>query len=193
MKRLIAILSIALISLSASARDYNVSVFGIRSNGVTDNTASIQYAIDYISANGGGTLVFSVGRFVTGAVELRENVSIKIGAGATIIASDNIYAFKGHKAIFNAKDLSKVIIFGSGTVDGRADLVRASRSEQIEKGHVTESCPLPALFCFENCKDVRVKSLLLRNSPCAEAFIINEGSKVSEEGTFTDTPLVKAE
>ena len=41
---------------------YNASLFGIRSDGVTMNTRSIQFAIDWISNQGGGTLRFWVGR-----------------------------------------------------------------------------------------------------------------------------------
>lgn len=190
MKRLVSMFAAALVCIGASCKDYNVSVFGIRSNGVTDNTTSIQYAIDYIAANGGGTLVFSVGRFVTGAVELRDNVNIKIGAGATIIGSDNIYSYKGRKAIFNGSGLSKVIVFGSGAIDGRADLVKASRDSQIRKGFVcAESCPAPALFHFENCSNVLLKGLLYRNSANPDAFVVSENSNVREDGTFTDTPL----
>ena len=37
-----------------SAKDYQVAMFGIKSDGVTLNTRSIQRAVDYISEQGGG-------------------------------------------------------------------------------------------------------------------------------------------
>ena len=40
--------------LQLLAKDYNASMFGVRSNGTTLNTSSIQKGIDYISENGGG-------------------------------------------------------------------------------------------------------------------------------------------
>ena len=43
---------------------YNASLFGIKSNGTTLNTTSIQKAVDYISEKGGGTLRFYVGRYL---------------------------------------------------------------------------------------------------------------------------------
>ena len=46
----VLLLSLFLIlSLKLSAKDYNASLFGIKSNGTTLNTTSIQKAIDYIS------------------------------------------------------------------------------------------------------------------------------------------------
>ena len=57
------ILSLLLLAgIGAQAKDYNASLFGIKSNGTTLNTTAIQKAIDYIHENGGGRLVFYVGR-----------------------------------------------------------------------------------------------------------------------------------
>ena len=51
-----------------SAKDYQVAMFGIKSDGVTLNTRSIQRAVDYISEQGGGRLIFYVGRYLTGSI-----------------------------------------------------------------------------------------------------------------------------
>ena len=48
------------------AKDYQMTMFGIKSDGTTMNTRSIQKAIDFISESGGGRLVFTVGRYLTG-------------------------------------------------------------------------------------------------------------------------------
>lgn len=50
-------------------------MFGIKSDGVTLNTRSIQRAVDYISEQGGGRLIFYVGRYLTGSIELKSNVT----------------------------------------------------------------------------------------------------------------------
>ena len=65
-----------------SAKDYQVAMFGIKSDGVTLNTRSIQRAVDYISEQGGGRLIFYVGRYLTGSIELKSNVTICIEEGA---------------------------------------------------------------------------------------------------------------
>ena len=103
MKKTIAIAAAALICFAgfAQKKEYKTSLFGIKSNGEIDNTASIQKAIDFIAEKGGGTLTFSVGRYLTGAVYLRSGVNIRLDAAADIIGSDCIYDYKGQKAIFN--------------------------------------------------------------------------------------------
>ena len=56
------------------AKDYQMTMFGIKSDGTTMNTRSIQKAIDFISESGGGRLVFTVGRYLTGSIHLKSNV-----------------------------------------------------------------------------------------------------------------------
>ena len=55
---------------------HQASSFGIKSDGVTLNTRSIQAGIDYISEHGGGVLEFSVGRYLTGSIFLKDNVEM---------------------------------------------------------------------------------------------------------------------
>ena len=76
--RLTVLLILLLYSASLLAKDYNASLFGIKSNGTTLNTTSIQKTIDYINENGGGRLVFYVGRYLTGTIHLKSNVTIQL-------------------------------------------------------------------------------------------------------------------
>ena len=79
MRKLIVSIFCLAVAVSASAKDYYASMFGIKSNGTTLNTTSIQKAIDFISEEGGGKLIFKVGRYLTGTIELKDNVTIELG------------------------------------------------------------------------------------------------------------------
>lgn len=70
---------------------YRASLFGCKSDGTTLNTNSIQFAIDYIAQAGGGTLVFEVGRYLTGTIHLKKGVNIQLNEGARIIPSANYW------------------------------------------------------------------------------------------------------
>jgi hypothetical protein len=78
---------------SEGATLYKASRFGCKSNGTTLNTNSIQHAIDYIAQQGGGTLVFEVGRYLTGSIHLRPGVNIQLNEGAILVASPNIHDY----------------------------------------------------------------------------------------------------
>ena len=127
-----------------SAKDYQVAMFGIKSDGVTLNTRSIQRAVDYISGQGGGRLVFYVGRYLTGSIELKSNVTIRIEEGATLVAVPSVYDFKGVggcNAIIYADKQKNIGIGGKGIIDGRSIAVRASVEEQLQKGHIVFYAP----------------------------------------------------
>src|SRR5258705_13727997 len=85
LKKYLIILGFCFHGLHGSAKDYPASLFGIYSDGVTLNTRSIQFAIDYINQQGGGRLVFDVGRFLTGTIHLKSNVTIHLLEGAVLL------------------------------------------------------------------------------------------------------------
>lgn len=89
MKKFILSALAVLCAMQLGAKDYNASLFGIKSNGTTLNTSSIQKAIDYIHSEGGGRLVFYVGRYLTGSINLRSNVTIQLNEGAVLLGSTN--------------------------------------------------------------------------------------------------------
>ena len=134
-----------------SAKDYQVAMFGIKSDGVTLNTRSIQRAVDYISEQGGGRLIFYVGRYLTGSIELKSNVTIRIEEGAVLVAVPSVYDFKG---------------VGKGIIDGRSIAVRASVEEQLQKGHIEGNVSdyAPALICMEGCEDVKIEQVTLQDA-----------------------------
>src|ERR1043165_8213030 len=89
LKKFFIAIVICIQCLQSTGKDYPASLFGIYSDGVTLNTRSIQFAIDYINQQGGGRLVFDVGRFLTGSIHLKSNVTIHLLEGAVLIGSLN--------------------------------------------------------------------------------------------------------
>jgi Endopolygalacturonase len=163
MKRIILAAVCAFMALSLSAQnDYKVAVFGTMTDGVTDNTATIQRAIDFISEKGGGTLTFNVGRYLTGALELKSNVTLKLGEGAVLVCSANIYSYHGRKALINAEGAENISIIGRGCIDGNSAALRANYEEQVEKGHIPAS-GVPALVSFSGCSNAKVEGIKVVN------------------------------
>ena len=189
MKKTIAILFAALIAVTAFAqnKEYKASMFGIKSNGIIDNTASIQKALEYIGAQGGGTLVFNVGRYVTGSVKLVSNVDIKINEGAVIVGSSNIYNYRGAKAIFVGDGVENVTVSGKGVIDGQGPQLLGNIAGLKEKGFVPESTEAPGLLYFKNCKKISLKGFIYRNPAVKGKLYDQDGSEVTVDGAYTDT------
>ncbi|MEO5984347.1 MAG: glycoside hydrolase, partial [Ferruginibacter sp.] len=99
-------------SVQSWAKDYPASLFGIYSDGTTLNTRSIQFGIDYIHQQGGGRLVFDVGRFLSGSIHLKSNVTLHLVEGAVLLGVVNPldYDRKGFTALVFAHDQQNIAI-----------------------------------------------------------------------------------
>ena len=112
-----------------------------KSNGTTLNTNSIQKGIDYISENGGGRLVFYVGRYLTGTIYLKSNVTIHLEEGAILVGSDNPFDYEMNfnwTALIFALDQQNIGITGKGVIDGQGFQVANNLVDMIHKGVVKD-------------------------------------------------------
>jgi polygalacturonase len=165
MKKCRIFILLILISANVSAKEYNASLFGIKSNGTTNNTSSIQKAIDYINEQGGGTLVFYVGRYLTGTVQLKSNVSIRLEEGAVLVGSSSPYDYKGFpdaQAIIVAEGQSNLGISGKGVIEGSGNVLVKNTNDLLDAGYI-KKIMRPALVAFSNCTNVSVSTLNLWN------------------------------
>jgi len=175
-KKIMFLLLILLQAAAVSAKDYKASFFHINSDGTTLNTRSIQFAIDYISKNGGGRLVFYVGRYLTGSIHMKSNVTLQLEEGAVLLGSTNPFDYDriGNTALIHARDLENVGITGKGMIDGQGRTL-ANNSvayandgliEDILKYDRTRESIRPMIIYFNNCTNVNIKEVILQNSAC---------------------------
>ena len=167
-------LCILIIGLAqAQAKDYQMTMFGIKSDGVTLNTRSIQKGIDFIAENGGGRLVFTVGRYLTGSIHLKSNVTIHLGPGAVLVGSTNPYDYdlemKSWYALILANKQQNIGITGTGTIDGQGRELANNFLEQVYAGVIKDKLELgrvnnrPKLVYFRECTNVLVKDVAMKN------------------------------
>lgn len=172
-------------SLPAQAKDYQAVAFGVKSDGITLNTRSIQRAIDYIAEQGGGRLVFYVGRYLTGSIELKSNVTLVIQEGATLVASPSIYDQKGspRKALIYAKGQQQVAITGKGVIEGNSTALMASAESQTQQGFLAndQQATPPTLISMANCQKVQINGIMLQNAACTPmVFSHCRNAKISD-------------
>lgn len=191
MKKIFIIASLLLVSLAGIAQDkqpvYKSSFFGIRSDGVTDNTNSIRKALEFIASKGGGTLEFSVGRYLTGSVELKSGVDIYLREGAVIVGATNIYAYEGKKGVFWGEGIKDVTIEGKGVIDGRGPALLRDIYEQTNMKHIPDDIAIPTLVYLKDCENVSMKNFILRYPATRNTLYVIEGGDVKVEGCYSDT------
>lgn len=105
---------------------------GAKPSGSDLNTELINTTINKLNANGGGTLYFSAGKYLTGAIKLKSNITIELEAGATLLFSDNFDDYlpfvemrhegilmKSFSPLISAADAENITIKGEGKLDGQ--------------------------------------------------------------------------
>jgi polygalacturonase len=168
------------ISFSSTAKRYLITDYGAVGDGQTLNTKAIQYVIDLCASHNGGTVVVSEGIFLSGAVFLKQGVNLHIKKGGvlkgTINPGDYPQVFtrwegtecEWTSALINAFDMEGVHLTGKGTIDGSGDqwMERYPRnSRELRVGR-------PRLIAVQNCRDVFVSGLFLKNQACWGLFIL---------------------
>ena len=156
----------ALPGLAASGKVIDVTSAGVVGDGTTLDTASIQKAIDDCAAGGGGTVSFPAGRYLTGTIQIKSNVTLRLEDQATLLGSTNVADYRnldpfidgsgnpmGH-ALIVAVDAENVGIEGTGTVDGQSPKLKA-----MEKPYTVR----PFLVRWVRCANVTVKDVHLAN------------------------------
>lgn len=175
-KKIILIMLIFLQSIAVIAKDYKASQFNINSDGSTMNTRSIQFAIDYISKNGGGRLVFYVGRYLTGSIHLKSNVTLQLEEGAVLLGSTNPFDYDriGNTALIHARDVENVGITGKGMIDGQGRMLANNSIQNVHMGVLVDGLKYdrtresirPMIIYFHSSTNVNIKDITLKNSAC---------------------------
>lgn len=119
------------ITSSLSAKTYDILALGADSSGNTKCTDLINATIANASKEGGGTIYFPAGTYLTGAVILKSNITLYLEAGATLSFSTDFDDFLPFRKIrwegifmnsftplLYAKDAENISIKGEGTLEG---------------------------------------------------------------------------
>ena len=150
---------------------FNVLDYGALGDGQTLDSPAIQAAIDACSHAGGGTVYFPAGNYVTGSLFLRDNITLQIDAGATLLGSadENDYPVirarwegverETYAPVVTGNNLHNIAITGRGTINGRgAPWWERHRAKALQY-------PRPRLISFESCANVLIEGVTLTNSP----------------------------
>lgn len=158
------------------------------------NTTTIQRAIDDLSLKGGGTVVMPKGEWITGRIQLKDNINLYFTKGAILKFSGELEDYlpvvftriAGMEAMsvaacIYANGATNIAITGSGRLIGPAEGAVRDRTlanlgidnvldpttsveERILDGKVTPASFPPMFVSPINCTKVYIEGLLLENS-----------------------------
>ncbi|TCD12243.1 glycoside hydrolase family 28 protein [Pedobacter frigidisoli] len=117
--------------LSNAQSFYNVLKYGAKNDSSKLATTAIKNAIEAASKAGGGTVYFPAGKYLTGAIHFKSNITIFIDAGAELHFSDNFDDYlpmvksryegvdvTSFSPLFYAYKVENIAIIGRGIIDG---------------------------------------------------------------------------
>jgi exo-poly-alpha-galacturonosidase len=175
-----------------SLKSYVITDFGAVGDGAAMNTAAIQSAIDACHAAGGGVLVVPEGTFLTGSIFFRQGVDLRVDKGGVLKGSVNPDDYPQVKtrwegeemvwtaALVNFFDMQNVNLSGEGTIDGSGD----AWMEKYPRSTSELRIGRPRLIAIQNCKNVAVRGLMLRNQACWGLFILYSEDVLAENLTI---------
>jgi Glycosyl hydrolases family 28 len=149
------------VSWAAGAADLprsflDVTAYGAKGDGRTNDAAAIQKAIDACARAGGGTVYFAAGNYLSGTIMLKSHVTLRLSPAATLWGSRQIADYNPLHLIY-AEDAENITIEGEGTINGNGD----AYWEPDFKAKPQRPMQMIQLV---RCRNVRIRDVRIRNT-----------------------------
>ena len=162
---------------------YNVRNYGAVADGVTDDGAAIQKAIDECEKNGGGVVVLESGNYYSRSIQIKKNVELHLQKGATLKASSDIDSYirpcetindpktalvgnpvtgKPSFAFIYGYGADGAVISGEGTIDANCYAFVERKDQYYVTGNFY---PRPTTIYIENSHHITVKDVTIKDAP----------------------------
>ncbi len=208
-----ALLGLGLVSATSKTQQPSSRPVDVRNYGATgvrsDNaTKAFRDAIDACTSEGGGTVQVPAGEYTVGTVQLRDNVTLHLEAGATLFASQQSADYvKDVRALIFAENAKNISVSGKGTIDGLArydyDSVRGADPEIAKEQEIARQAGIEMkryyrsreamnifLFVLNDCANVQLTDISLLNAPLWTVRL-NDCDRVNVRGVYIYSDLEK--
>jgi hypothetical protein len=160
---------------------FNVVDYGAVGDGKTLCTKAIQKAVDACGAGGGGTVGLPAGRYLSGAIFLKSNVTLHIGQGATLLASTDFEDFPPFRprwriqsddvrrsSLITGIDLENIAVTGRGTLNGQGQpwweaLLKDKNRKEGQAKILTYG--RPRVINLYRCRSILIEGVTIVDSP----------------------------
>jgi polygalacturonase len=142
----------------------NVRDYGATGDGTTKDTDALQQTIERCSMLGGGEVIVPTGNYLTGALSLLSNVTLRLQEGAVLNGSPDVktdyplrqvrwegHFMKAYAGFINATGAENIAILGPGKI-----IATPAIKGRLER---PSGMRLPPLIEFIECKNVNVENV----------------------------------
>jgi polygalacturonase len=159
-----------------AAAPYDVRSYGAKGDGIADDTAAINQAIEAASRAGGGMVELGAGTYLAGSIHLRSEVELHLDQGSTVVASSEAKAYDApeanswgdslhyqdaghshwHDSMIWGEDLVDVSITGPGRIFGKG----------LSRGWAKEATPQTIgdkAVALRNCRNVILRDFTIQH------------------------------
>ncbi|MBC9797992.1 glycoside hydrolase family 28 protein [Sinomicrobium weinanense] len=153
---------------------FDITAYGAVGDGEKLNTDSIQKAIDDCHEQGGGVVVLPEGVFLSGTLELKDNVTFHLKKGGVLLGSPHIANYKNidpfteglginvGSALLVAADAKNIGIEGEGIINGQGSKLKEEHIKTDKRPESERWGRRPFLLRIVRCAGVKVKDVTLK-------------------------------
>ncbi len=185
---------------------FNVRDFGATGRRENNATKPVRAAIDECAAAGGGTVYVPPGEYTVGTIQLRDNVTFNLEAGATLYLSQDPADFvQGSRTMIFAENAKNIAVTGRGTLDGLAkyefvemrgvdpeiaEEIEIARKAGVDMRRYYRTGMQTYMFILNNCTNILLRDISVINSPLWN-IRLNDCNRVFIRGVYIFSDLEK--
>jgi len=151
----------------------NITAYGAKGDSTTLNTPFIQAAIDDCAKKGGGQVIFPPGKYLSGTIVLKSNITLHLEKDAVLLGSTNVDDYRNMDpftdglgidvgwALLVAVDATNIGIEGEGAIDGQGAKLKAQQILTDTRPESQRWGRRPFLVRIVRCTNVHVKGVTL--------------------------------
>src|SRR5262245_60374827 len=185
---------------------FSVKAFGASGKRGDNATGACQAAIDACTAAGGGVVLVPPGEYSVGMIQLKDNVTLHVEAGATLFLIQDTTLFpRGRRAMVFAENAVNIGVTGRGTLDGLAQYefvamrgvdpeiageIAIARAAGLDMRRYYRIGVQAYMLILNNCRNVVLRDISIVHSPLWSVRL-NDCDRVHVHGVFIASDLEK--
>jgi polygalacturonase len=185
---------------------FDVKAFGAAGLRSQNATGACQAAIDACTSAGGGTVRVPPGEYSVGMIQLKDNVTLDVEAGATLFLIQDTTQFpRGRRAMVFAENAANIGVTGRGTLDGLAQYefvpmrgidpeiareIEIARAAGVDMRRYYRVGVQTYMLILNNCRNVLLRDISILHSPLWNVRL-NDCDRVHVRGVHIFSDLEK--